>query len=351
MLPFLLQLFFSLITSYYLFFYFSFIHFSLFFVFLIFFLFLIQKKLPFFIIIIIPIYYFFLSWHTQQFINNSKRILEGKRFFGIITKRNYNGNVYLYNVTIDFYFLSQKKINDKATLYIASKTFIPEGTYVKIPFVHFWNTPLSKENITTYPLQSNHHGIGSAKHIKIINTYEYQNIYAPIQSIIQIKEKIQQHIKTYLDEREQLFFQTIFLGKTMPHNNYRELFNCFGITHYLARSGLHIKIYLNCLLLIFLFLGISYPLILLFQIIILLFFYFISYASISFWRSLLMFIIQALCEFFKKNISGLEVISLVGIITMIIHPFAFLQLSTQLTFLTTLILLLNNHIKYKKTFS
>jgi hypothetical protein len=349
MIPFLLQLFFLLITTYYLFFYFSFLSFAIFFIIIVFFSFFGQKKLFFWTIIIIPIYYFFLSWHTDQFINKSEHIIQGKKFFGIITKINHNKNLYLYNITIDFYFLNGNKIHDKATLYIASKTFIPEGTYVKIPFVHFWNTSLSKEKITSTPLQSNHNAVGSAKHIKIINNYYYNYIYAPIQYIIGIKERIHKQININLEEREKLFFETIFLGKTMPQNSYRELFNFFGITHYLARSGLHIQICLNCLLLIFLFLGITYPLILFLQIIILLFFYFISYASISFWRSLLMFVIYGLCELSKKNISGLEVISLAGIITMILHPFAFLQLSTQLTFLTTLILLLNNYFKYKKT--
>ena len=130
MIPFLLKLFFSLTATYYLYFYFSLIHFGIFFLLIIFFLFIIQKKLPLKIIIIIPTYYFFLSWHTHQFIDNSQRVLKGKNFFGIITKRNRNENLYLYDITVDFFFLSKKKIHDKATLYITSKTYIDRKSVV-----------------------------------------------------------------------------------------------------------------------------------------------------------------------------------------------------------------------------
>jgi hypothetical protein len=142
------------------------------------------------------------------------------------------------------------------------------------------------------------------------------------------------------------FFRSLFLGKSMENDLIRRLFEEWGIGHYLARSGLHIQILSKILGIIVLFFGFTQTTSFLIQVIFLFLFYIISFSSVSFFRSLLMFFFYGFLYFFLRiRTTSLHTVSFALIVTLLYNPFLFLELGVQLTFLVTTVLSL---IGYKK---
>lgn len=132
----------------------------------------------------------------------------------------------------------------------------------------------------------------------------------------------------------------------MENDFIKRLFEEWGIGHYLARSGLHIQIISKILAIIVLFFGFTQTTSFLIQVIFLLFFYIISFSSVSFFRSLIMFFVYGFFYFFFKiKTTSLHTVSFALIGTLLYNPFLFLELGVQLTFLVTTVLSL---IGYKK---
>lgn len=344
MLPPIFYLSILLLIIYYTFFFFS--YYTQFFIFFITLIILFIAKIDKFktIFFINIFFYLFLIYYTDSYISTCYNIKQGRNFYGIITKRTQKEKTYIYTINLDFYYLKQNKKTEQSVIKVIHPKYIKEGTYVKIPFIYFLNHTINKENIAHDPINGSASGTGIAKEIIKLNSYNFQPIYFFINFFINIKEKLEKFIFDHYAPHERLFYQTIFLGKPMPQNDYKSLFNTIGITHYLARSGLHIQILLNCLWLLFLFIGINQRKIIFFQTISLFLFYFISYPSISFWRSIIMFVIYVIAQLSKKPITSLHSVSIVCILTLILYPFSFLNLGTQLTFLTTTVLALLNFV-------
>jgi hypothetical protein len=178
-----------------------------------------------------------------------------------------------------------------------------------------------------------------------------KRIYRPSWSIKcflhEQKNKIKERLRKNLAQSEYTLLSSIFLGKKEPEDLYRirKTFNAWGITHYLARSGLHLAIIfvlLSTLLNVFL---IPLTLKALFIAIICILYTSLSWQSISFTRSLLLMLSYQICTILKLPINSLHLLNIILLGCVISHTNLIFQLDFQLTFILTYSLILIN--KYK----
>lgn len=162
-----------------------------------------------------------------------------------------------------------------------------------------------------------------------------------------IKNNIRNSIKKKLPFDHFNLFSSIFLGKRESENFHliKKPFMAWGITHYLARSGLHLAIIFVVIssLLNFLFIPIALKTILIFLFCI--FYAFFSWHSISFTRSLLLISGYQLCTLLKIPINSIHLLNIVLLICIHANTQLPFSLDFQLTFLLTYSLILIN--KYK----
>jgi competence protein ComEC len=149
-------------------------------------------------------------------------------------------------------------------------------------------------------------------------------------------------------------FCPLFLGKrnigkkeTMQRNT--ELFTTWGITHYLARSGLHLIVLITLWLFVFNCLPISFNkkqwLLVSASII----YFLLSWSSIPFYRALATLIFHRLCLLFRLQSNFLHLLILTCFSILLLNPIQFFFLDFQLSFGLTFALACFSHINgYKK---
>lgn len=131
-------------------------------------------------------------------------------------------------------------------------------------------------------------------------------------------------------------FSSIFWGKKELNQRYMEpikdQFKIWGIVHYLARSGLHVILFIILWNWIFMFLPIRFGLKQVFLASIIIGYYMLSWPSVSFIRSIISFIFYKICLFNDLQINILHILSLTCILVLIINPFQLFFLDFQLSF-------------------
>lgn len=308
-----------------------------------------KKKLLYYLILL---FLFFIYHHYQlnNFFYRHSIITKGRQFTGIILQKKLLDKKYIYLVNLNSFYILKKKEIINANISIISNKNINIGDFISIPFIFFLQKYNDLSELKKKPINFISHASGIATNIKILNNNQFEKVYNIIHYLNQLKENFLKSIKSLFMINDNFFFETIFLG--IPSNNcpYRNLFLIWGISHYLARSGLHIQIAINILISFFLFLGFSYFTSIIIQLLFLFIFYFFTFPSISFFRAFIMFFLFVICKLLRLPTTSIHTISITIIITFLFYPFSFLQLSTQLTFFTTFILALINYIKkiYKK---
>jgi ComEC/Rec2-related protein len=172
-------------------------------------------------------------------------------------------------------------------------------------------------------------------------------------SIFQIRQHICDQLKKKMPHKTYMLFASIFLGNKYCNKKIferaKEHFTTWGVTHYLARSGLHMVIFvmgwhflLSFLPLPFLFkelliicLSISYCL--------------LSWPSISFIRAFLAFFLYKFCLLIRQQADVLHVLTVVCLMILCFNPmqlfFLDFQLSFGLTFALAYFNLLQTHTK------
>lgn len=161
------------------------------------------------------------------------------------------------------------------------------------------------------------------------------------------REALLHTIATTLSPQTNLLFSSIFLGYKTAKNSMSdalyEQFQWWGISHYLARSGLHLVVFVIILHFLFMFLPI--PFILKQSIVALCITTYIlfSWSSISFIRSILMIFCYIACSMFKMQQHALHTISLACCAILLYNPSHLFALDFQLSFALTLALILLHH--------
>ena len=166
------------------------------------------------------------------------------------------------------------------------------------------------------------------------------------------KNDIKEKLKKAFKKSEYTLFSSIFLGKKENQELYkiRKLFNTWGITHYLARSGLHLALIFILLSALFniLFIPLIIKIFLIFGVCII--YAALSWSSISFTRSLLLMLSYQLCMLLKLPIDSFHLLNLVFLVCIIPHTYLIFQLDFQLTFTLTYSLILINKYHLLKCF-
>jgi ComEC/Rec2-related protein len=148
-------------------------------------------------------------------------------------------------------------------------------------------------------------------------------------------------------------YLSIFCGKKIKSpttTKLKELFSYWGLSHHLARSGLHLIILMSLLL----FLLSCIPCSSLFKqrisVLLLLCYYMMTYSSVAFMRAFYMYLIYTLCKQLRVPTHAIHILLITTLLTLMLNPCHLFFLDFQLSFsITFLILWFSQMTKNRKT--
>ncbi len=171
-------------------------------------------------------------------------------------------------------------------------------------------------------------------------------------SIFYLRESIFNSLKTKINKESFALFSSIFLGNRGAVKNEmeskKESFKIWGTSHYLARSGLHLVIFVIIWHFILSLLPISYRVKQIFLLFLILLYALLSWSSVSFERALLMVIIYKLCLLTNTPSHYVHLIVLVTFGVLLVNPLQLFFLDFQLSFGLTFALAWFNHVQSHK---
>lgn len=145
------------------------------------------------------------------------------------------------------------------------------------------------------------------------------------------------------------FFSSFFLGnrKINKKENDELKYQCkyWGISHYLARSGLHLVIFIMMWEYILRFIPIFFLLKQALLVLVTFIYFIFTWNSISFFRAFLTFMLYKLYLFGNRQIHTVHAIILITLIVLIANPAQLFFLDFQLSFGITFLLAWINHFK------
>ncbi|MCX5922777.1 MAG: ComEC/Rec2 family competence protein [Candidatus Dependentiae bacterium] len=177
-------------------------------------------------------------------------------------------------------------------------------------------------------------------------------IYSPSRWLFYYRESLLKQCKAKLSWTTRALFSSIFLGnkfcgkKQMEKS--KDSCKAWGISHYLARSGLHMVIFIIVwhILLSLLLIPLFYRN--LFLIFLSMLYYVLSWSSISFFRALIGFILFKTCALLKVPSQVFHLLTIVTLIVLVYNPMQLFFLDFQLSFGLTFALAWFNRIHSKK---
>ncbi len=186
-----------------------------------------------------------------------------------------------------------------------------------------------------------------------ISNFNYKLIYRPSISfsrwIYHQKQRITHALKEKLSLHTFSFFSSLFLGNRtngQDNNRIEDYFRQWGIMHFLARSGLHLAIFI----LIWKALLCCVPLPFIMKQAVLLslsiIYFILTWPSTSFIRAFATFLLYKLCIFTKKPFHFLHALNLVCLSFLICNPMQLFFLDFQLTFTLTAALSWFNQLQH-----
>ena len=150
------------------------------------------------------------------------------------------------------------------------------------------------------------------------------------------KNRVVERIGKKLDPETCSLFSSIFLGEksrcNKEYNEFRNEFKKWGLSHLLARSGLHLIIFLLSITILLTLVQVPIYLQTIIQSIALLIYYFLSWPSTSFRRAALFFAFWQICHFFELQKNYLHILNLTCILSLLINPYLLFFLDFQLSF-------------------
>lgn len=230
--------------------------------------------------------------------------------------------------------------NFNLSIYLRIPSDVEVGDVIEIKSINI-KRPVPKKILTNNPSFNEYLLKEDVLATVFTNNLNYTKIYTPKFSIkkwlLEKKQKIFNEIKIKLSPKTFTYFSYIFLGnkKDKTVSGMRKQFNNWGISHYLARSGLHIILFiliwkfllglipikLNSKHIMLLLICISYQL--------------LSWSSISFSRAFYVFIIYELGRLLNKQTNFMHILSLVCLFILITNPIQLFFVDFQLSFALT----------------
>ena len=148
------------------------------------------------------------------------------------------------------------------------------------------------------------------------------------------------------------FFSSLFMGNKQSVlaelENYKLYFKTWGISHHLARSGLHLLIFLMIINFLLNYLPINFFIKQIILLLITSIYGLFSWQSISFIRAFGIYIICVLGILIHKKLHPLNIFSIFCSIILLNNPLQLFALDFQLSFLLSFALLWISHLDYQK---
>ncbi len=171
------------------------------------------------------------------------------------------------------------------------------------------------------------------------------------QKISNLKERLLSRTLKKMDDDPGKLYGSVFLGKKLIEatDPYRELFCTWGLSHFLARSGLHVSIFAGITWWLLSFVPIfSIFLRSLLALMMLLAYTLLSWQSISFYRATSTLCLILFARFFKQQANTLHLICLVSIWTLLSNPFELFCADFQLSFSLAFALMISGKMLNKQ---
>jgi len=307
-----------------------------------------QNKLYVALQYITCIFIFFFGTVTYQKqqtnFNNFHSSVSNKTFdaIGIITDINYIEHLKLRNC-LTFKIESLKEINNKkwqktnhiVQIYVSKLYGLKIGDKVKINKINF--TSSITDSFKNYLIKE---GLHSSI---FLYKFSFKKLSRPqfsvSRSINQLKNRIFYKLKSKMSNESFTFFSSIFLGnKNHVKNSMQdanEQFKIWGLSHYLARSGLHLIIVIALWHLLMSLLGLSFYFKHILEFLLIFSYHLLSWPSIPFVRSFFMFILYKICILSDLQINSLHLLNLTTFTILLFNPIQLIFLNFQLSFILT----------------
>lgn len=219
------------------------------------------------------------------------------------------------------------------------------GIKFKIPKHNSYFYYLMKEGIiaTLFP---------KMEQIQVIIEPENSTIYCWLRKWSEFRDDIRYRIRKKCSSQTFSLFSTLFLGNRQVPKKFlseqKEKCKWWGISHHLARSGLHLVIFIAVLAVVLNMIPLSFFIKQFVLLTIILVYASLSWPSISFWRALLTFLLYKLCAILDLPIQFLHLVLLVTLLVLIYNPLQLFFLDFQLSFGLTLALAWLNYANIQR---
>jgi competence protein ComEC len=263
-------------------------------------------------------------------------------------KYAYTGNIkslVVYNTKIQYYFNSKKVM-----LYTPRKLNLQIADSIQIDHAQLKNP--SNESIHAYFMKENIVGTLFIQENEFIKTNTPQ--YSFWRIINQRRNELLVCLKNNLHPNTFAFFSLLFLGnksiqqKTL--SRLKEQFKQWGISHYLARSGLHLVLFIVLWELLLKLIPFPFMLKHILLLFITITYFLLTWTSLSFFRSYCTFLIYKLGIIANRQTNSLHTLTLITAVLLFFNPmylfFLDFQLSFGVTFLLSWISRLNTQKNY-----
>jgi len=160
------------------------------------------------------------------------------------------------------------------------------------------------------------------------------------------RQSIYGQLKNKLSKKTFMYFSLIFLGNKQHAtiDELRKTFNYWGLSHYLARSGLHIVLFIIIWQWILSLLPINFFLKRMLLILICLIYNFLSWYSIPFARAYFAFLLIETGRLCSRQTYYLHILTLICTLILLFNPMQLFFLDFQLTFALTFSLVWISHV-------
>ncbi len=230
---------------------------------------------------------------------------------------------------------------------------VNKDIYIFVPsWQKIWVIPYQKikiENITlTHPKNSSYQSYLIKEKIWAVahqQYFRYTTIKKPHEFFIwtnKICNKPFNKLSSNLSEKAYSLYLSIFCGKKIksPESfQLKSLFQYWGLSHYLARSGLHLVLLLWMLWYLFSYIACRAMIKEVIMSTIIFIYYLTTFPSVAFLRSLCMYFAYVACKLLAIPINALHILSLITLTILLNNPYYIFFLDFQLSFSITFLIL------------
>lgn len=261
-------------------------------------------------------------------------IPSGQKIIGDIQEITQTANLsWPYRVKIAYYDPAKKTIY--AYIYTKKPPRGLIGDTLLIEDVHFTKPP--KGDFKKYLIKE---GISATGFTYTFKTYLIKRPYFSwLRLADRIKKSLLRSIKKHLSPSTFSLFCSLFMGENQTAQykleSEKEQFKQWGIMHYLARSGLHLTIFVYCWFLLLSLIPMPFFLKHLILLLLTILYFLFSTATISFIRAFNLFVLHTTKNICKLPMNAVHGITIIALTTLIYNPYQLLFLDFQLSFFLT----------------